>query len=135
MRKDQDNGVLKKCPTCDTPVADAKQLSLRDYTWVNEKLPEKLGLMDFDGVLHQYPTGRMLVLEFKPPGARLSMGARLTFAALVQSGYDVWVIWDMGKNRVKVGQCNDRGHTPVVKEMTRNRCATLVKQWWEAGVK
>lgn len=130
----QKDGILRNCPTCDTPVADAKDLGLRDYRWVDEELPGKVGLMDFDAVLSQSKSGRMLVLELKPKGAYISIGARLTFQVLVKEGKDVWVIWDLGKGRVKLGECNDTGRPQNVREMTRKRAAVLVRKWWEKGL-
>lgn len=134
MRKGMKDGELRKCPVCETPIADTVNLGLRDFSWVNDELGNRLGLMDFDGVLSQLKTGRMLVLEMKPKGARVSTGARLAFAALVRAGYDVWVLWDVGKGRLKLGECNDQGRTPVVRELTRRRAATLIRKWWEVGL-
>lgn len=133
MRATEKHGILRGCPTCGTKVSQTA-LGLRDFQWVNEVLPGKLGLMDLDGCLSQAATGRALFLELKPKGERISIGARLTFALLVRSGFDVWVIWDMGSGRVKVAECNDSGRTPVVREMTKQRAANLVKAWWEAGL-
>ena len=135
MRAKQKDGVLHKCPTCDTPVAESKQLGLRDFSWVNEKLPDKLGLMDFDGVLTQYKTGRVLICELKPRAARISIGARLAFSTMVMKGCDVWVIWDQGNGRVKIGKCIANGRTPMVREYTKAQAANLVRKWWEAGLK
>lgn len=135
-RKDEKDGVLRKCPTCETPVSQAANLGLKDFAWANESLPGKLGLMDFDGVLHQNKSGRMLVLEFKPKGAIITTGARMTFGAIVRDNpkYDVWVMWDQGNGRVKVGVVNDRGRTPYVKEYTLKQAGNLLKKWWEAGL-
>lgn len=130
-RANEKDGVLRKCPTCETPVAKAVNLGLKDFAWANEKLPGKLGLMDFDGVLSR-SGGRFLVLEFKPKAARVSIGARLTFGTLVSTGlFDVWVMWDLGNGRVKVGQCNDKGRTPTVKEYTLGQAGNMVAKWWE----
>ena len=133
-RKTAKDGELRKCPVCETPVADTVDLGLRDFSWVNEGLEKKLGMMDFDAVLSQAATGRMLVLELKPRGARVSTGARLTFAALVQAGYDVWILWDQGDGNVKLGICNDRGRTPEVGLLPRANAADMVRSWWEAGL-
>ncbi len=134
MRVDQKDGVLRKCPTCETPVPKSRNLGLRDFTWVNDALPDKLGLMDFDGVLTQYKTGRMLVLELKPRAARVSIGARLAFATLVKAGYDVWVLWDQGDGKVKVGKCVESGRTPNVRQYTKGHVAKMVRRWWEEGL-
>lgn len=134
MRKDQKEGKLRACPCCETPLPDTTDLGLRDFSWVNDELPGALGLMDFDGVLTQHKTGRMLVLELKPKSKPVSIGARLAFSQLVKAGYDVWVLWDQGNGRVKVGECNDQGRTPVVKEYTTKRVAVLIRHWWEDGL-
>lgn len=131
-RADVKEGILRGCPVCGTKVKDA-DLGLREYGWLNEALPGKVGLMDADAMLTQASTGRALFLEFKPRSERISTGARLTFALFVKAGFDVWVIWDVGKDRVKVGECNERGRTPVVREMTKKRAARLVALWWEEG--
>lgn len=135
-RANEANGVLKACPVCETPVDQAVNLGLKDFAWANEALPGRLGLMDFDGVLHQAKTGRMLVLEFKPRGARVSTGARMTFSGLIKDNpnYDVWIVWDQGNGRVKVAAVNDKGYTPSVKEYTRAQAGVLVRQWWEKGL-
>jgi len=127
------DGVLRGCPVCGTPVAEAA-LGLRDYRWVNEALGNKLGLMDIDGVLSQAGTGRVLMLELKPRGARISTGARLTFALFVKAGFDCWVLWDQENGRVKLAELNDKGRPINFKDMTIKRAATLVKRWWDEGV-
>ena len=136
MRKDEKDGVLRKCPTCETPVDQATNLGLKDFAWANEALPGRLGLMDFDGVLHQSKTGRMLVMEFKPKGAIVSTGARLAFGGLVRDNprFEVWVLWDQGNGRVKIGKVNDKGRTPSVKEYTKAQAGVLVRRWWEEGL-
>jgi hypothetical protein len=74
------------------------------------------------------------MLELKPRGARVSTGARLTFALFVLAGMDVWVVWDIGKNRVKVGVCNEEGRVVNIREMTRGQCAKKVLKWWNEGL-
>ncbi len=134
-RKTENDGELRECPVCETPLDKAVNLGLRDFNWVNEELPGKIGLMDLDGVLSQASTGRMLVLELKPKGALVSRGARIAFGTLVKSGFDVWIVWDLGKGRVKLGECNDKGWPQNVRELTRKRAAKLVVNWWLEGVK
>lgn len=133
-RAKEHDGPLRECPVCETPLAETVNLGLRDFSWVNEELGQKLGLMDLDGVLSQFSTGRMLVLEMKPGGKPVSTGARLTFAALVRAGYDVWVVWDLGDGKVRVGECNDQGRTPTRKILTRKKLASAVRKWWESGI-
>lgn len=134
MRAEEKRGQLIACPTCDTPVAQTVNLGLRDYAWVNAELPGRLGLMDFDGVLSQSKTGRMLVLEFKPKGALVSRGARLTFKTLVGQGFDAWVLWDQGNGKVKLGICDDTGWPQTPKLMTEHDAALRVRKWWDEGL-
>jgi len=115
-------------------------LGLRDFRWVNSALPGKLGLMDIDGVLTQASTGRVLVLELKPKGAPISVGARLTFGLLVRAGlelgrdYDVWYLWDQGKGRIKLGEAGEQGEPLNIRELTERRVVNLVVRWWEKGL-
>lgn len=134
-RETEKEGILRKCPVCETPVDEAVALGLRDYQWVNDALPGRLGLMDFDGVLSQSATGRMLVLEFKPKGGLVSRGARLTFRTLVGQGFDVWVLWEQGKNKVKLGMCDDTGWPQKPKLMTQAEAAALARKWWDDGLR
>ena len=127
-------GLLRRCPTCHTPVSEAN-LGLRDFAWVNEVLPGKLGLMDIDGALTQDATGRGLFFELKPRGETVSTGARLTFKALRRAGFDVWVIWDEGDGRHVVrGVCDRNGRVRNKVRMTRQRAAALVARWWQEGL-
>jgi len=98
-------------------------------------LPEHIGLMDIDGCLSQYSSGRVLMLELKPGSAPISTGARLTFALFVRAGIDVWVVWERGKARVKLGVCNKDGKVVNIREMTRRRCAQRIAEWWQKGLK
>lgn len=132
-RADEPQGLLRGCPTCGTPVSEAK-LGLRDYRWVNDALPGKVGGMDIDFTINQARTGRALMLEFKPEGAYLSTGHRLTFALFVKKGIDVWVIWEQKDGSVKVGPVNKSGHTPVIEHMPIGKLRTLIREWWNEGM-
>ncbi len=133
-RASEREGKLRGCPVCETPLAETKNLGLRDFSWVNEELGNRLGLMDLDGFLSQAKTGRMLVLELKPARKPVMKGARLAFATLVAAGVDVWVIWDQGDGTVILGECNDKGFTPTRKTMTVKQAAVRVRKWWEEGL-
>ena len=134
-RADAKEGLLIACPTCETPLAETKNLGLRDYRWVNEELGNRLGLMDLDGFLSQAKTGRMLVLEMKPLKKYVKKGARLAFATLVKTGMiDVWILWDQGDGTVVVGKCNDRGYTPITEHITLKETAVMVREWWDRGL-
>ena len=132
-RKTVKNGILRGCPTCGTKV-DTAHLGLRDFAWVNEVMPGKVGGMDFDFVLTQHRTGRMLVLEMKPKGAYISTGARLSFSLLVSAGYDVWLVWEQGDGTVKLAECNDQGRATNPAIMTEAEAAALILHWWESGL-
>lgn len=132
-RQQVEGGALRECPTCATPVSEAVNLGLRDFSWVNSHLPGKLGFMDVDGMLHQAQTGRILVLELKPRGARISRGARLTFDHLVSIGFDVWYVWDLGAGLVDVSPATPGGWvTP--ERLTRDELADDIAGWWEEGL-
>lgn len=126
--------ALRKCPTCLTPVADATALGLRDFRWVNEALPGKVGGMDLDFCINQAATERALFLELKPQGARVSTGARLTFALLVKKGFDVWVVWELGEGSVRVAHLNERGEEAYAATMSVASLAAAIIEWWEAGL-
>src|SRR5688500_18527362 len=105
MRTDEEK--LRGCPTCGTPVDQAK-LGLRNYQWINDKLPGKVGMMDIDGVLER--RGHVLMLETKPMNQGISMGQRITYRTFVKMGCHVWVVWhDADKEEVRVGRMDERG--------------------------
>ena len=83
------NEPLRKCPTCLTPVAEAR-LGLRDYRWSSERLPGRVAPMDLDFILER--NGRFLVQELKPLGLRPGTGQLRTLRALENLGMDVWVV-------------------------------------------
>ena len=133
-RAGEKDGVLRGCPTCGTRVEDTA-LGLRDFRWVNEELPGRVGLMDLDGALTHSQTGRVLLLELKPKGARISRGAQLTFETLISKGdVDIWVVWDHGGGKVAFSELDKTGRARQVRYLTQKRVAVLVRQWWEAGL-
>lgn len=110
---------LRGCPTCGTKVTEAK-LGLRDYRWL--KLPGKVGPMDLDFLLERNKD--FLALEFKPNDVRPGQGQQITFDALSEKGFDLWVV---------------EGDGPVVKvwwndtlndEMLVEELAEKVNDWW-----
>lgn len=121
------NAPLRGCPTCGTPVSDLK-MGLRDYRWVSDALPGRVAPMDLDCVLER--KGHFLVMEFKPKGAPLPMGQRLTLKALVRLGMDVWVVWEDGE-RAEVGAMDRNGNVPFVEDMRQNRLRRRVADWFK----
>lgn len=134
MRTDEQK--LRKCPTCG---GNAKDVGLRDYQWLNEKLPGKVGGMDIDMVLER--KGHYLGLEFKPKGGRVELGPRITFKGLVRSGiWDIWVVWDHGDDshgihHVEVGALDRKGDIPFVEKMPLSKFITRITDWYEAADK
>jgi hypothetical protein len=85
------NDPLRGCPVCGTPIAEADHLGLRDYRWLNDELPGKIAPMDIDFILEK--NERFLIHEYKPKGAPLRQGQRLTLRALKRrAGADIWVV-------------------------------------------
>jgi hypothetical protein len=125
-------GVLRGCPTCGTKVADV-DIGLRDFRWVNEYLPGKVGGMDIDFMLTQSKTDRVLLLEMKPAGARISVGARLTFQTLIHLGADVMVVWDQGDGNVDWCWLGAQAELGAIAVCTQDELAARIKTWWEAG--
>jgi hypothetical protein len=123
------NEPLRGCPTCGTRVSDLK-MGLRDYRWVSDALPGRVAPMDLDCVLER--RGHFLVQEFKPKGAPLPMGQRLTLKALVRLGMDVWVVWedDQDSDRVEVGSMDRNGNVPFVESMRKGRLRRRVADWY-----
>jgi hypothetical protein len=126
------DGKLRGCPVCGTRVAQA-DIGLRDFSWVNEALPGRLGLMDIDGCLTQAATGRALMLELKPKGQVVSRGALLTYQLFWQKGIDVWLVQDEGDGQATVAElyADDflPAHTLAVTEL-----AEKVREWWDEGL-
>ena len=83
------NDPLRSCPTCGTKVHDL-DLGLRDFRWVAEHLPGAIAPMDIDFVLER--KGKVLMLELKPEGVGLSIGARMTYRTFEKMGCSVWVV-------------------------------------------
>lgn len=130
MRAREDDKLLT-CPTCATPVASAEKLGLRDYRWVNGVLPGREGAMDIDGVIEK--NGYILAFEFKPKGARLSLGARLTLRSFVARGIHVWIVWDHGDvngtHVVEAGAMAKDGTIPFVESMPLDELKRRILAW------
>jgi hypothetical protein len=130
-RAQVEQGKLRGCPVCGTKVDEA-QLRLRDFSWVNEALPGKVGLMDIDGTLSSAKTGKTLMLEMKPPGAQVSVGAKLTFREFVRKGCDVWVVWGPDKDgRVELAHITRSGNLTSRVNLSLHEAAQLVAVWWD----
>jgi hypothetical protein len=124
------NEPLRGCPTCLTKVTET-QLGLRDYRWLQDALPGRVAPMDVDAMLER--KGRFLVLEFKPQGAPLPMGQRLTLKALVRLGMDVWVVHELKGGKVKVGAMDRNGNVPFSDTVTVARLRANVAEWFRSA--
>lgn len=127
-------GQLVACPTCGTDVVSA-DIGLRDFAWVNQALPGRVGGMDLDFLITQAGTDRALVLEMKPMGATLSLGARLTFALLRRKGMAVWMVWDQFNGNVQLAQLDKEATVGDLEEMTQAELADRIAEWWNRGVR
>jgi hypothetical protein len=113
-------------------------MGLRDYRWVSEALPGRIAPMDLDCVLEK--NGHILIQEFKPKGAPLPLGQRLTLKAFVRLGQlagkvvDVWVVWEDG-DMVEVGAMDRHGNVPFIETMRKNRLKRRVVEWFEEAVR
>lgn len=63
----------------------------RYASWLGP-LPRNVSPTDLDFVLHRREGDRLLVLEFKPPGAELSAGQSETLEALRRHGIEAYVV-------------------------------------------
>jgi hypothetical protein len=130
----REGDALRKCPTCQTPVENTTAIGMRDFSWVNRVLPGNVGGMDVDFFINQARTERGLVLELKPKGARLTTGARLTFALLRKKGFDVWVVWDLGDGQVRVAVLDTAGNEGQAWTCTQAELARHISAWWYDGL-
>lgn len=132
MRTDEE--ALRTCPTCGTPVDEARAIGLRDYRWLSDLLPGRVGPMDIDAVVHQARSGRLLVFEFKAPRESLGLGVRLTLAHLVRAGADVWVTWGpYNDGTYDVGSMDRYGQVVFVQRMELEGLRKRVREWWARG--
>lgn len=121
------NDPLRKCPTCMTPVADAK-LGLRDFRWVVKSLPGRVAPMDIDFALEK--NGRFLFIEFKPLNAGgLSVGSRILYKTLVRAGHDVWLV--RGDGPVEAGPMDRNGNVNFTAQMSVEDLAQRVRAWFD----
>lgn len=125
------NDPLRGCPLCGTRITDV-DLGLRDYRWLKDALPGRVAPMDVDFMLERKGSG--LVLEYKPPGAGLPMGQRLTLKFLVRLGVDVWIVWHKdGETTCEVGAMDKHGGIPFVEKMTVTKLRRRVTDWYYAA--
>lgn len=124
------NANLRGCPMCGTKVSEV-DLGLRDYnTWIGDALPGRVAPMDVDFMLEK--NGNVLVLEFKPKGAPLPLGQRLTLKNLVRMGTDVWVVWhNAGEDRCEGGVMDRNGNVNFIEEMRVARLRRRVADWFK----
>lgn len=114
MRADQPDGALRGCPLCGTKVSDAS-LGLRDFAWLNNELPGRIGGMDIDLILTNNKAGLAMAFELKPENASVSLGARMTLKFLVQHGIRCMVVWDQGDGYVEVSEMTRDGDLEVIR--------------------
>lgn len=131
MARESDD-KLRGCPTCATPV-DQTKLGLRDYsTWLSDVLPGRASGSDIDCVVEQSKTGRILLLEFKPPGGKLPMGQRIMLRAFARKGMDVWIVWEFS-DHVEAGVLDTTGEVQFVESLSIDGLRDRVARWWRAG--
>lgn len=124
-------GALRTCPTCGTPIDETRHIGLRDYRWLDEMLPGRVGAMDVDAAVHHARAGRMLIFEFKLPGESLSLGVRLTLMHLVRLGADVWVVWGPYDEALyDVGQMDRAGRVRFLQRLPIEALKRSVREWW-----
>jgi hypothetical protein len=129
VRSDDDK--LRTCPTCSTPVKDAKALGLRDYTWLSGQLPGKMGLTDGDAFLER--KGEVLMFEFKPQGQGIPLGQRIFLKVMVRKGIHVWCVWEQDDGSVEVGAMDRAGEVPFVEHMPLRKFIAKVVAWEKAA--
>jgi hypothetical protein len=101
---------------------------------VNDALPGKVGGMDVDFVINQAKTHRLLHIEQKPKGARISVGASLTYREYVRAGFDAWAMWDMQDGTVRQGFFDANGRIQDIEHMEAKQLASRVRAWWDSGL-
>jgi hypothetical protein len=128
------NDPLRACPVCGTRVEDTVHLGLRDYRWLNEELPGRIAPMDLDFILEK--NERFLIQEYKPKGAPLTMGQRLTLRALVRkAGADVWVVNEVDPKHFNVSVMDHDGATRFVeKKVPLGKLKRASVNWLETVV-
>lgn len=122
---------LHVCPVCG---GSKESLGLRDFKWLQDVLPGKVGGSDLDFVLEQSRTGRVLVIEFKPRHTSIPYGQRLLLTRMVNAGFDVWVVWEHDDGEtVTVGAMTKHGRVPFTQSIHLARFRRLVGEWWTDG--
>jgi len=125
------NEPLKACPLCGTEVTE-QMFGLRDYRWLEDALPGRVAPTDLDFVLER--GGRVLIMEYKPKGALLSMGQRLTLRTFVRMGADVWIGWENEDGHVDVGVLDRAGAIHFIeKRIPRAKLRRRVHDWFESA--
>lgn len=127
MRNKKDD-VLRKCPTCGADTV--AEIGLRDYsTWLFDALPGKAGGTDFDCVVERH--GHFLMFEFKPNNY-VPWGQQITFTALVQQGWTIYIVIDKdaSKDKYRVGQWAAEQGVVNWYTMTRAQLSSLAHAWY-----
>jgi len=121
---------LRGCYACGTKVTPL-QLGLREYGWISPKLPGKVGPTDIDFMLER--NGDFLALEFKPSGVRPGRGQQITFNAMRDKGFDVWVVETDDATRMNpAGNCRVWWDDEKYEDMTRETLEDYIIKWYEA---
>jgi hypothetical protein len=124
---------LKKCPTCNTELDSNSDLGFRSYDWINRRLPGRVGCGDIDLLLRRNDN-ELLAAEFKPFGAVVPLGQRLSLKALALKGILVLVVWDRDKsskdNRVQIRYMREDGHLTPIRRLTVHELASEIVEWW-----
>lgn len=82
--------------------------------------------MDIDFALEK--NGRFLFIEFKPVGAGISVGSRISYKTLVRQGHDVWLV--QGDGPVQAGAMDRNGNVNFSAEMSVEELIARVKSWY-----
>lgn len=105
-------------------------MGLRDYRWLEDVLPARVGATDLDCVLEQHSTGRILVLEFKP-NRYVPRGQAILFDGLLAQGFDIAIIIDKDHddNKFVYSWWGENEW----KETNLAGIRRLVRTWWNRG--
>lgn len=108
-------------------------MGLRDYSdWIFNALPGKAAATDFDCVIEH--KGKFLMFEFKP-NTWVPKGQRITFDALVASGWTVYLVVDKkaSEDKYQVGHWVEKKGVTKWYPMNKAGLEELVNHWWNHG--
>ena len=131
MREPEDK--LKSCPACGQSV-EGVDIGLRDFSWINDSLPGRVGMMDIDGFIEQSSSGRALVIERKP-NKYLPTGQRLSLRWFANAGATVWIVSEklLPEGKVEVAPLYKKGEVFGWITLTIEELAAKVNAWWAEG--